>query len=158
MRWLLWERFCCGFLQDWPVNCNLPLTYDYSACLLTANICSHISLYIVNYQECFKKIITTIIFSRNHQLRRRLPLYFMLMRRRFVRCNFIGHHGWNGRESANQLWQHISHIKTLYFLSHQPLMHNLLRLLPCFGYFKHFSRLEGHFCVSPGYAKNHVHM
>ncbi len=34
------------------------LTYTYSACLLTTNICSLISLYIVNHQECFKKKIT----------------------------------------------------------------------------------------------------
>ncbi len=33
---------------------------------------------------------------------------FELVLHGFVRCNFIGHHGWNGRESTNQLWQHIS--------------------------------------------------
>ncbi len=59
-----------------------------------------------------KIIIITVIFSRNHQQRRmRLPSYFMLMWRRFVRRNFIGHHRWNGWESTNQLWQHISHMK-----------------------------------------------
>ncbi len=109
----------CGFLQYWHVKCNLQFTYAYSACLLTAQICSLISLYIVNQQEHLKKIITTNIFSRNHQLRRRLPPSFRLIRRRFVRRNFIGHHGWNGRESTNQLRQHISHIITLYFLFHQ---------------------------------------
>ncbi len=56
--------------QFWHVKCNLPLTYVYSACSLTANICWLISLYIVNHQECFKKIITTVLFSRNHQPRR----------------------------------------------------------------------------------------
>ncbi len=59
--------------------------------------------HIVNHQECFKNIITTVIFSRNHQPRRpRLPPFFMLMPHGFVRCNFIGHHGWNGWESTNQ--------------------------------------------------------
>ncbi len=29
----------------------------------------------------------------------------------FVRRNGIGHHGWNGRESTNQLRQHISHME-----------------------------------------------
>ncbi len=53
-----------------------------------------------------------VIFSRNHQPRRtRLPPCFMLMQRGFVRCNFIGHHVWNGQESTNQLRQHISHMK-----------------------------------------------
>ncbi len=47
------------------------------------------------------------------------------MRLGFVRRNFIGHHGWNGRESTNQLQQHISHIETLYFLFYRLLVHNL---------------------------------
>ncbi len=59
----------------------------------------------------------TIIFSRNHQPRRmRLLSSFMLTWCRFVRRNFIGHHGWNGRESTNQLRWDISHIKPLYLL------------------------------------------
>ncbi len=63
-------------------------------------------------KNALKKIITTVIFSINHQPKRtRLPPSFMLMRHRFVRRNFIGHHGWNGQESTNQLWQHISHMK-----------------------------------------------
>ncbi len=58
---------------------------------------------LVNQQECFKQIITTVIFSRNHQPRRpRLLPHFMLMPCRFIRCNFIGHHGWNGWESTDQ--------------------------------------------------------
>ncbi len=117
-----WQWHCCGFLQYWHVKCNLPLTYAYSACLLTANICSLVSLYIVNHQECFKKIIMTIIFSRNHKLRTRLPPSFMLMWHRFVRRNFIGHHGWNDWESTNQLRQHINHIKTLSFIFHRPII------------------------------------
>ncbi len=83
------------------------------------------SLITRNTEECFKKIITMKLFSRNHQLRGRLPPSFMLVRRGFVRRNFIGHHGWNGRESTNQLQQHISHIATLYFLFHHILVHNL---------------------------------
>ncbi len=81
------------------VKSNLPLTYTYSACLLTANICSLISLHIVNHQECFKNIITTVIFSRNHLPKRpRLHPFFMLIPHRFVKRNFIGHHGreWPG--------------------------------------------------------------
>ncbi len=59
-----------------------------------------------------KKIITTVIFSRNHQPRRtRLPPSFMLMWWGFVRHNFIGHHRWNGWELTNQLRQHISDMK-----------------------------------------------
>ncbi len=77
-------------------KCNLLLTYAYSTCLLTTHVCSLISLHIVNHQECFKNIITTVIFSRNHQPRRpRLPPFVMLM-------PFIGYHRWNGRESTNQ--------------------------------------------------------
>ncbi len=78
---------------------------------LPQKICSLISLYIVNHRECFKKIITMITFSRNHQLRKRLPPSFKLMRHGFVRRNFIGPDGWNGRESTNQLRQHISQRK-----------------------------------------------
>ncbi len=55
---LLWHRCGHGFFQVWHIKCNLPLTCAYSACLLTANICSLISLYIINHQECFKKIVT----------------------------------------------------------------------------------------------------
>ncbi len=43
--------------------------YCPPACLLTANICSLIYRYIVNNQECFK-IITMVLVSRNHQIRR----------------------------------------------------------------------------------------
>ncbi len=32
----------------------------------------------------------------------------LILLRGFVRCNFIGFHRWNGRESTNQLRQHIS--------------------------------------------------
>ncbi len=63
-------------------------------------------------RNALKQIITTVILSRNHQLRRRLPPSFMLMWHRFVRCNFIGHDGWNGQESTNQLRQHISHVNS----------------------------------------------
>ncbi len=49
----------------------------------------------------------------------------MLMWRGFVRRNFISHHRWNGRESTNQLQQHISHIETLYFLFHRLLVDNI---------------------------------
>ncbi len=101
-----------------------------------------ISLYIINHLECFKKIITTIIFIRNHQLRRRLLPSFMLMRRGFVRCNFIGYHGWNGQGSTNQLWQHISHVEHLYFLFHRLLVHNFSQLWPGLGHFKYFSHLS----------------
>ncbi len=113
----------CGFPQYWHVKCNLPLTYAYCTCLVTAKICSLIPIYIVNHQKCLKKIITTNISPRNHQPRR-LPSSFMLMRCRFVRCNFIGHNGRNGRESTNQLQQHIRHIETLYFLFHWLLIHD----------------------------------
>ncbi len=61
-------------------------------------------------RNALNKLIT-VIFSRNHQLRTRLAPSFMLMRRRFVRCNYIGHQGWNVWESTNQLQQHISHMK-----------------------------------------------
>ncbi len=132
----------CGFLQYWHVKCNLLLTYDYSACLLIAKICSLISLYIVNHQECFKKITTTKIFTRNNQLWTRLVPSFLIIRRGFVRCNFIGHQGWNGRESTNQIRQYISHIDTLYILFHCLLIHNFSRLLLGFGLFKHFSLLS----------------
>ncbi len=37
-------------------------------------------------------------------------LITMLMRRRFVRCNFIGHHRWNGRKSSNQLRSFCRHV------------------------------------------------
>ncbi len=57
-------------------------------------------------------------FSRNHQLSTRLPPSFLLIQCGFVRRNFIGHRRWNGRESTNQLRQHISHIATLYFMFH----------------------------------------
>ncbi len=46
-------------------------------------------------------------------------IFFVNTTRGFVRRNFIGHHGWNGRESTNQLRQHISHIATLHFLFHR---------------------------------------
>ncbi len=50
-------------------------------------------------------------FSRNHQPRRpRLPPFFMLIPHRFVRRNFIGHHGWNGRESTNQSRSFCRHV------------------------------------------------
>ncbi len=40
----------------------------------------------------------------------RLPPSLRILRG-FVRRNVIGHHVWNGRESTNQLRQHISHIE-----------------------------------------------
>ncbi len=49
-------------------NYNLPPTYTYPACLLSTNICSLISKYIVNHQECFKKIIRMVILSIDHHL------------------------------------------------------------------------------------------
>ncbi len=120
-------------------------------CLLQKYV--HLSPYTsLNHQECFKKIITTIIFSRNHQLRK-LPPSFMLMRRRFVRSNFIGHDWWNGRELTNQLRQHISHIETLYFWFHQLLLHNFSQLSPGFNHFKHFSHLS---CDRDGIFVFHV--
>ncbi len=161
-----WLDIVCGFLQYWHVKCNLPLTYIYSACLLTAKMCSLISLYIVNHKECFKKIITTIIFSRKHQLRKRLLPYFMLMQRGFVRRNFIGHHRWNGRESTNQLRQHISHANSCiscfigYSYTISPdyyLVLVILNISPAylpFGMvFLCFSRPPG----CPRWAKDHVY-
>ncbi len=39
----------------------------------------------------------------------KIAAIFELLLLGFVRRNFIGHHRWNGRESTNQLRQHISH-------------------------------------------------
>ncbi len=106
-----------ALLQCQRIQCTCICLFCLFA--FTTNICFHISLYIVNYWECFKIIIA---IARNHQLKTRLLPFFMLMQRRFVKCNFIDHHRWNGRESTNQLWQHISYIKTLYFLFHRLLI------------------------------------
>ncbi len=75
-------------------------------------ICVHSSSYTSLIKgNALKKIITTVIFSRNHQQRRpRLLPSFMLMRCRFVRRNFIGHHRWNGRESTNQPLSFYCHV------------------------------------------------
>ncbi len=43
----------------------------------------------------------------------RLPPSLKILRG-FVRCNVIGHHGWNGRESTNQLRQHIIHMESVH--------------------------------------------
>ncbi len=73
------------------------------------------SLWIVWPMSENSKIIMKVNVSRNHHLSwealGRLPPYLKEMLRGFVRCNFIDHHGWNGRESTNQLQQHISHMK-----------------------------------------------
>ncbi len=107
----------CGFLQYWHVKCNLPLTYAYSACLPTSKICSHISLYIVNHQECFKKIITMKVLSRNHQLRTRLPPSFVLIRRRVCKMQF--------RWSSRMEWPRINQSAST---THQPY-HNSVFLV-----------------------------
>ncbi len=57
MRWLL-SMIDTSFVASYSID-MLNVIYrshtPYSARLLTAKICSLISLYIVNYQECFKK-------------------------------------------------------------------------------------------------------
>ncbi len=130
-------------LQYWHVKCNLPLIYAYSACLLTANICSHISLYIVIHWECFKIIITMVIFSRNRQLRwTRLPPSLVnamqVCKTQFHWSSWMEWPGINQSASTtHQPWETL-----LYFLFHRLLVHDFSRLSPGFGHFKHFSGLS----------------
>ncbi len=78
----------------------------------------------------------TVIFSRNHQRRRpRLPPSFMLMRRGFVRCNFIGHHGWDGQESINQPRSFCRHVHL-----HMMSCLSVLMLTWCAGKFEILTR------------------
>ncbi len=105
-----------------------------------------------------------VIVSRNHHLswdaRGRLLPSLKVMLRGFVRRNIIGHHGCNGRESTNQVWQHISHRKrsyissfivwswsTLYRSKDNPVFSSrfwvILTLFPV------YSRSGCHFSVSP---------
>ncbi len=61
----------------------------------------------------FKKNIndSNCLQKSSPELRKtRLPPSLRILRG-FVRRNVIGHHGWNGRESTNQLRQHISHME-----------------------------------------------
>ncbi len=91
------------------INCmaTTSLQVNYRNC--PYRNCSPLLIYTFDILECNRTHSKTIV-SRNHQRSRENnnATIFELVLRGFVRRNFIGHHGWNGQESTNQLRQHIS--------------------------------------------------